>query len=121
MREDLLATSIDEEMRKEIARPLLQNQPQPQPQPQPLFSHDNPLTQQRFDPRLGQIRGRPVPIVNEQPRIELFRGRIPNNDKLTQELREYHREADRANELALLKQVEALKNIVSQQTKNLNS
>ena len=120
LREDLLATSIEEEMRKEIV--------QPQPQPQPLFSPDNPLTQQRFDPGLGQIRSLPIVaeqpefgIVPVQPRIELFRGRIPNNDKLTQELREYHREADRANEIALLKQVEALKNIVSQQTKNLNS
>ena len=121
LREDLLASSIEEEMRKEIIRPLLE----PQPQPQPLFSHDNPITQQRFDPGLGQIRGLRIAteqpefgIVPVRPRVELFRGR---NDKLTEELRDYHREADRANQIALLKQVEALKNMVSQQTRNLNS
>ena len=124
LREDLLASSIEEEMRKELSRPILQ--PQPQPQPQPLFSPEIPIPQERFDPGLGQIRG--LPIVTEQPqfvpgvpRIERFRGRIPNNDKLAQELRDYHREAEKANEAALLKQIEALKNIVSQQTKNLNS
>ena len=107
-------------MRKEIIRPSLQPRPQPQPQPQPLFSHDIPITQQRFDPGLGQIRV--LPIVTEQPKfgIEQFRERVSAKDRLTQELRDYHRQADRANELALLKQVEALKNIVSQQTKKLD-
>ena len=123
MREDLLATSIEKEMRKETIRPSVHHQPQPQPQP--LFSHDIPITQQRFDPGLGQTRG--PPIVTEQakfvpllPRIEQFGGRSSTNDKLSQEIRDYHREADRANQIALLKQVEALKNIVSQQTKKLN-
>ena len=110
LREDLLAASIEEEMRKELVVP------QPQPQPQPLFSRENPIPQQRFDPGLAQFG-----VVPVNPRVEQFRGRISNNDKLTQELRNYHQEAEKANELALLKQIEALKNIVSQQTKKLNS
>ena len=108
LREDLLAASIEEEMRKELVGP--------KPQPQPLFSRENPIPQQRFDPGLAQFG-----VVPVNPRIEQFRGRISNNDKLTQELRNYHQEAEKANELALLKQIEALKNIVSQQTKKLNS
>ena len=113
LREDLLAASIEEEMRREIAGPVQQ------PRPQPLFSRDNPVSQPRFDPAPAQIRS--LPIVPLDPRIEQFRGRISSDDKLTQELRAYHQEAEKANELALLKQIEALKNIVSQQTKKLNS
>ena len=109
-------------MRKELTAPLLR------PQPQPLFSPEIPIPQQRLEPGLDEIRALPIvaegpqfEVVPGLPRIEQLGGRISANDKLAQELRDYHREAEKANEAALLKQIEALKNIVSQQTKNLNS
>ena len=99
--------SIEEEMTRDKHTHI------PEPKPQPLFSHENPITQQRF------IVG-PGPGFTHRlaPRVPELTDGILRNDKLSEEIRAYHEEAEMANILALKKQIETLKMIVAEQSRN---
>ena len=99
--------SIEEEMTRDKHTHI------PEPKPQPLFSHENPITQQRF------IAG-PGPAFTHRlaPRVPELTDGILRNDKLSEEIRAYHEEAEMANILALKKQIETLKMIVAEQSRN---
>ena len=99
--------SIEEEMTRDKHTHI------PEPKPQPLFSHENPITQQRFFAGPG-----PVFTHRLAPRVPELTDGILRNDKLSEEIRAYHEEAEMANNLALKKQIETLKMIVAEQSRN---
>ena len=78
-----------------------------EPSPQPLFSLETPSTQQISSavPR--------NPFINIQT--------LEPRGQLSEEIRAYHQEAENANELALRKQIETLKQLVADQAKNINN
>lgn len=101
----LLAASIQEEMTSE--------NPSLEPRPQPLFSYEIPTTQKITLP------------VPRNPLIKIqtpdVRGGIRSNEKLSEEIRAYHQEAEIANDLALRKQIETLKKLVADQANNIKN
>ena len=99
--------SIEEEMTRDKHTHI------PEPKPQPLFSHENPITQQRFFAGPG-----PAFTHRLAPRVPELTDGILRNGKLSEEIRAYHEEAEMANILALKKQIETLKMIVAEQSKN---
>ena len=118
--------SLQKEMTPPRPEPLFERRPLTPPAPPPLSTHISPLNpphSARIRPvnifSLPETRSNPPPPAPALIPIESFAGAFAELDSdIEKEIDSFRAEADRANERALRKQIEALKEIISAQ-KNL--